>query len=133
MVRLYFANKDYTNLVTERRRVPLSDRLELTLVQELLKGPTDRLLYPTIPKETNLISLDIVEGIAFVNFSREIQLKHWGGSSGEISTLGSIVRTLTQLDKIDKVQILVEGKKLDTLLGHVNILYPLTEEDVTAR
>lgn len=127
-VKLYFANEE--SVVWERRRVPNSDRLEETLIRELIAGPKDQNLRPTIPKEVNLISIDVLDKIAFVNFSREIQTKHPGGSFGELTTIASIVHTLTELERIDQVQLLVEGKKLETLLGHVYIYDPLAKEDV---
>lgn len=129
-VNLYFADRNYARVIPEPRKLPSSNQLEVTLIKELIAGPMDPKLKPTIPPETNLIGVDVVENVAYVNFSRNIQLKHWGGTAGEMTTISSIVYTLTQLEKIDQVQILVEGERLETLLGHVYIFYPLTIFDV---
>lgn len=37
----------------------------------------------------------------------------------------SIVKTLTQLEEVDSVQILVEGKIVETITGHISIKKPL--------
>lgn len=131
-VDLYFADKEHTTIVAEPRKIPSSDRLEQTMINNLIIGPEKENLSPTIPEGTRLISLDVVNKIAFVNFSREIQLRHWGGTTGELITVTSIVITLTQLEGIEKVQILVEGQRLETLLGHVYIFEPLTVFDIRA-
>ena len=130
VIDLYFVNSEYTHLVAVKEEVSFSDRIEVALVENLIRGPKDKSLGATIPKDTKLISLDVVNGIAFVNFSTELQLKHWGGSGSEMYTVSSIVYTMTQLDEIDKVQILIEGRKIETLAGHVYIMDPLTPGDV---
>lgn len=129
-VELYFADKNYARVVAEPRKVPSSNQLEQTLIKELIAGPMDPKHKPTIPSGTNLLGVDVVQNVAYVNFSRDIQHKHMGNTAGEMITISSIVYTLTQLEKIDQVQILVEGERLETLLGHVYIFYPLTIYDV---
>ena len=39
--------------------------------------------------------------------------------------MGAIVNTLTEFAAVERVQILVEGKKVNTLFGHVDISEPL--------
>ncbi|SHK02941.1 Sporulation and spore germination [Anaerobranca californiensis DSM 14826] len=129
-VNLYFPNKDNTKMIAEIRGIPLTNKLETSIIKELMAGPKSKGLIPTIPKEAQLISFEVVEGIAFINFSKEFQTKHPGGSAGELATLASIVYTLTELENIDKVQILVEGRRLETLAGHIYIMEPLTIKDV---
>ena len=63
--------------------------------------------------------------IAQVDFSDEIVKHSPGGSSREILAVGAIVNTLTEFAAVERVQILVEGKKVNTLFGHVEISEPL--------
>lgn len=128
-VELYYVDKDSTELVPVREEISYTGRFEIKILEQLIDGPNTKTLNPTIPRETKIISLDIVDKIAFVNFSKDIQSKHWGGSASEMFTVESIVYTLTQFDNIDSVQILIEGRKLETLLGHVNIMGPLSRKD----
>src|SRR5947209_5168592 len=56
---------------------------------------------------------------------------HPGGSSSELLTVYSIVNALTSnLPTITRVQILVDGKEVDSLAGHVDLRRPL-EADLT--
>ncbi|MGI6328707.1 MAG: GerMN domain-containing protein [Dethiobacteria bacterium] len=48
------------------------------------------------------------------------------GSGTEAVLLSSIVWTLTQLEEIEAVQILVEGEIVDSLGGHCSASIPLT-------
>jgi spore germination protein GerM len=73
--------------------------------------------------------LKITDQIAYVDFSEEIRSKHPGGSAGELMTLNSIVNSLTELPEIKKVQIMINGKKVDTLVGHADLSQPLGRDE----
>jgi spore germination protein GerM len=128
---LYFAEEGAAGLVAEQRMAETENPEELPslVVQELIAGPNDSSLYPTIPPETRLLSLIVEEGTAMVDFSQDIISKHWGGSAGETITLMSLVNSLTELSNIERVQILVEGEKVDSLLGHWDTSQPLERNE----
>lgn len=123
---LYFSDSQADRLVPEEREVLKNGRpLEEIIVRELIKGPAKKGLIKTIPESARLLSLSVKDGVAYVNFSGEIQTKHWGGSAGEGMTVYSVVNSLTQLEGIKKVQFLVEGKKVESLLGHMDTSEPV--------
>ena len=80
----------------------------------------------TIPDGTKLLDIDIAKGLARVNLSSEFRDNHWGGSSGEILTVYSLVNTLTQFSTVENVEILVEGEKIETLAGHMDLSAPVS-------
>ena len=82
-----------------------------------------------IPAGVTLREVFITErGDAFVDLSPDITTKHPGGSLDEIFTVYSIVNALTvNLPAIQRVQILVDGKEVDTLAGHVDLRHPLAK------
>lgn len=126
-VDLYFADDQAMEVLPERREVEVPadpaqrPPVEELVVSELLKGPTDTLLKRTLPAEAKLISVQVTDGLALVNFSKEFVSKHPGGSTGEIMTILSLVNSLTCLPNIDRVQILVEGQRIDTIAGHATV------------
>jgi spore germination protein GerM len=128
-VKLYFGNKNSTQLIPEDRSIVYQEDLRAQareVLAELLAGPqTD--LNPTIPANTQLRDLFITkDGIAYVDFSAELVNGHNGGSDGEINTVYSIVNTLTlNFPQIKKVQILVEDQVVQTLKGHLDLSRPL--------
>ena len=133
-VDLFFADDQAMEVLPERREVEVpadpSQRppIEELVVTELLKGPTDPLLKRTLPSEAKLISIQVTDGLALVNFSKEFVTKHPGGSTGEIMTILSLVSSLTCLPNIDRVQILVEGQRIDTIAGHAIVSGELARE-----
>jgi len=119
-VVLYFGDKNAEKLIRETRQVPREANLtkDEIAIRELIKGPTTPGLVRTVPAETRLLSLRIENGIAYASFSQEIKTKHWGGSTGELMTVASIVDTLTENPEIKKVQFLLEGRVEDSIWGH---------------
>lgn len=125
-VTLYFVGQDGERLVPETRTVPNPGRpIAEIVVEELIKGPVTPGSSKTIPAGTKLLSLEVANGVAVVNFSGEIVKNHWGGSTGEAQTLNSVVYSLTVLPGIEKVQFLVDGDKVETLAGHYTLTEPI--------
>jgi Sporulation and spore germination len=63
---------------------------------------------------------------AFVDLSAEARNRHTGGALDELFTIYAIVDAVTvNLPAISRVQILVDGKEVDTLAGHVDLRHPL--------
>lgn len=126
-VVLYFIGGD-GHLVAETRQIPKVQGLARRTMEELCRGPAQAGLLPTLPAGTALRDINIRDGLATVDFSGELVAKHGGGSSGELLTVYSIVNTLTQFQTVERVQILVEGRQVESLAGHVDVREPLTRD-----
>lgn len=127
-VNLYFSDAQAMYLEPEKRRISLTPSLARQVVIELIKGPENSELYPTIPKGTQVNEVYIAGEIVYIDLSEEIFTNHPGGSSGELMTIYSIVNTLTEIPPIKGVQILVEGNEKNSLVGHVDISMPLIRD-----
>ncbi len=123
-VKLYFSDREAMYLVPETRTID-GDKIYIKTVQELIKGPQSGNLSPTIPEGVEVIDLTVENGLSTVNFNQKLIDNHWGGSSGEIMTVYSIVNTLIQFDEIDKVRIIIAGEEVETLVGHMDLSQPL--------
>lgn len=86
--------------------------------------PQDAKMDDVIPIGTKVLSLEIKDGIAYANFSKELK-KTGTGSYREMMICDAIVNTLTEFKQIKKVQILIEGKKNIVLNRHIDIEEPL--------
>ncbi len=126
---LYFSDEQAEHLVPEIRQVEDTAAIAKVAVEELVKGPKENGLHATIPSETKVLNVDIIKSIAYVNFSKDLIDKHWGGSTGELMTITSLVDTLTEFKNIQKVQIMVEGKVVDTIAGHADTSRPFARDE----
>lgn len=76
-----------------------------------------------LPAATKVLGLNIKDGIASVNFSKEFLAKGQGEYNQTMLVYG-VVNTLTEFSSIKKVQFLVEGKKVE-VLGQMDLATPL--------
>ncbi|MFP4082728.1 MAG: GerMN domain-containing protein [Candidatus Aminicenantes bacterium] len=127
-ITLFFPSEEDALLHTERREIRAhrsEDQQAKQAVEELLKGSKDGYLSP-FPEETRLRELYITgEGVAYVDFSRELEQNHLSGSTSEMATVFSIVNSLTyNFKSIKKVFILIDGGERETLGGHISLVHP---------
>ncbi|SKA05989.1 GerMN domain-containing protein [Selenihalanaerobacter shriftii] len=127
-VKLYFSFNQGQNLKAEVRKVT-TDKLYKNTVQELINGPTNEELVRTIPDGTQLIDLKLKERTLVLNFNSKLKENHWGGSTGEMMTIYSIVNTMTQFPEINQVLFLIEGEEVKSLAGHMGLVEPISANE----
>jgi spore germination protein GerM len=119
-VYFVFSGKTEFSLAPELRRV-VGENLPLEALQELAKGPSEgSRLNRSLPEGTRVLGLEVKDGIAYANFSREIMENFNWGSSLEGLMVAAIANTLTEFPQIQGVLVLVEGKQVETLGGHLS-------------
>ena len=129
---LFYGSSDGLALVPVSREVPLATDVaaqgrEVVLAQ---LGAAPRPYVSVIPPGTKLRAFYISNrGDAFVDLSAEAATAHPGGSFTELLTVQAIVQAVTtNLPSARRVQILIDGKEVDTLAGHVDLRRPLTAD-----
>jgi germination protein M len=126
---VYHATKDAAHLVPEVHTVAKSDHPAQSAVELLLAEPQNPELVRTLPEGTKLRSLTVKDHIAYADFSDRLVKGGKGGSASEILAVSAIVNTLTEFPDIYKVQILVEGRRIATLYGHLDTSEPLSRSE----
>ncbi|MBU3189469.1 GerMN domain-containing protein [Clostridium bowmanii] len=126
-VVLYFSDDQAMYLVGEKRN--LEKPTAKSIVAELVKGPSGtEKLTATIPEGVVILDVAVKENIAYVDFKGNVSEKI-SGSTGEQMALYSIVNTLVSYKDlgITKVQFLIEGKKVESIAGHLDTSQPMGE------
>ena len=136
---LYFISEDGMSLVGVQREVPFGEPIveQARRVVEAQLGAAPAPLAAAIPAGTTLRGIYVTEREcgegndacrrdAFVDLSVEARTRHTGGALDELLTIYAVVDAITvNLPAISGVQILVDGKEVDTLAGHVDLRHPL--------
>ena len=131
---LYYGSSDGRALVPVRRDVPaatgVAEQARQILGVQLQDAPEPYV--QVIPKGTKLRAFYVTDrGDAFVDLSGDVVSAHPGGSLTELLTVYAIVNAVAaNLPAVQRVQLLVEGKEVDTIAGHVDVRRPL-ERDAT--
>lgn len=110
-VKLFFAEADGKKLVAQERKIPKTLSLARETISQLFNGPQQGSdLLAVAPAGTNLLDIDIKDGTAIVDLSKEIQ-EPLDKVSSEL-TVEAIVDTLTQFDTVKQVKFRVEGQSV---------------------
>ena len=124
--KLYFSNHNLESLSPESRQTNKSVWTKLNLSQkvnlvlgELIKGPQSGAITPTLAPTTKILSVSIQNGIATIDFSKDIRDDFPGGALEEDLTIKSIVWSITQIPGINGVRILINGEFGDSIGGHI--------------
>lgn len=129
--RLFYVAEDGTKLTSVERDVAYGDSPDdqAREIVDAQLAPVAEPLVSAIPPGTTLRAVFITpSGDAYVDLSREARTAHPGGTVNELLTVYTIVNALTEnLPAITHVQLLVDGKEVDTLSGHVDLRRPLAK------
>jgi hypothetical protein len=129
--RLFYVADDGTRLTSVERDVAYGDGIDAQ-AREIITAQIAQVAEPfvsAIPRGTTLRAVFITKsGDAYVDLSREARTAHPGGTVNELLTVYTIVNALTaNLPAVTAVQLLVDGKEVDTLSGHVDLRRPLAK------
>ncbi len=129
--RLFYIADDGVHLTRVERDVAYGEGV-LEQAREIIAAQVAPVIEPlvsAVPPGTTVRALFITDrGEAYVDFSREIMSGHSGGTSDELLTVYTIVNALTEnLPAVTAVQLLVDGKEVETLAGHIDLRNPLAK------
>lgn len=127
-VHLYFAGENSRYLRAEQRIIhepENSTALVHLLIDTLIKGPQSG-AGRTLPGTAKLSSAFILnDGRAVLDFSADAFRDLPGGVGAELLAVYSIVNTLVfNVDSVRSISILIGGREVSTLAGHVDIQQP---------
>jgi hypothetical protein len=130
--RLFYVSEDGTRLTGVEREVVYGEgpAAQAQLIINAQLAPANAPLVSAVPPGTTLRALYLnAKGEAYVDLSRDVVTAHTGGSRNELLTIYTIVNALTSnLPAVTSVQVLVDGKEVDTLAGHVDLRRPLEKD-----
>ncbi len=124
IAKIYFSDQQERFLKSEKRYVIKESDIALQakeIVKALLDGSKTGLVN-TFPKGVTVKDVKIADdGIALVSFSKNLIKSYQGSSTSEMATIYSLTNSITQnIPSIKKVKILVEGKELPSIKGHIS-------------
>jgi len=127
---LYYVSDDGTELVPVNREVVYgatpAEQARHILDLQVQSAPDG--YASAIAAGTSVRAVFLAEGgEAFVDLSPEAAAAHSGGALNEALAVFAIVNALTtNLPTVTSVQILVDGREIDSLAGHIDLREPLT-------
>ncbi len=114
-LRLYFANAEGNRLTTVNRSVVYNSNfsVERQVVEEIIAGPKEddtgfSNAHPVINPETKVISVNIRDGICYVNLNESFMNQPYNVTPE--ATIYALTNSLVELGTVNKVQISINGE-----------------------
>ena len=130
--RLFYVSEDGTRLLPVDQEVVYGEGTieQAKRIIEAQVAPPKMPLVSAVPLGTKLKAVFVTpKGDAYLDLSIEVRSNHPGGTTNEILTAYTLVSALTlNLPAITGVQILIDGKEVDTLAGHLDLRRPLEQD-----
>lgn len=114
---LYFPGES-SSVVVPVTRMVYSDADIETAVLEMTRGPMSDALTSAIPEGCGLIGVEVENGVAKLDFTREF-MQIVNDIDGGRLALKALAVTCTQFEGVESVEIYVEGEKWDTGIGEL--------------
>lgn len=127
-VTLFYPTKDALYLEMETQEIVKEEKWLENALLLLQKQPKNAGLVPAIPEGEWLRSIKIDGKIAQVDMKGETVKKWPKGTATEQIIVESIANTLVKNANVEKIIFLIDGKPTETLLGHVDLLDPITPD-----
>lgn len=127
-LNLYFGNEKGDKLAETQVKVPYNSNtsLEKVVLEQLMQGPSDSKLQPTLPKNLKILSVAVREGICYVNFD-ETFLNASYSVSPKV-TVQSIVNSIVDAGEATQVQITVNGAGDAVFQGQIPLDQPFSRD-----
>ncbi|MEX0815925.1 MAG: Gmad2 immunoglobulin-like domain-containing protein [Gaiellales bacterium] len=115
-----------------KRTMPSTQRVGAAALEALFDGPNDEEITgdvgTAVPEGTQLLGLDIADGVATVNLTSEFE--SGGGSLSMTMRLAQVVYTLTQFQTVKGVRFELDGRSVDVFSGEGIVLdHPVGRKD----
>lgn len=114
MISLYYTNAENNTLIPEARKIDVKELVEnpyKKLIELIIEKPKNEKLISSIPEGTKVNEAKLKNGIVELDLSKEFIEKQAGDVEKAKLSINAIVNTLTELNEVKGVKILIEGKE----------------------
>lgn len=124
-IMFYFPAANSNKLDSEIRVIDNQNKsYEEIILDEILNGPENRELRNVFPDGLEILSVDVIGQIAYLNFNDKLVNSNLTEAEENLM-IYSIVNTMVQSDKITRVQFLIDGDRSSFKNNSIQISEPL--------
>jgi len=131
MISLYFINQETSTLAPEARKIDVKELIKdpyKMLIDLLIEGPKNEKLVKGIPEGTRVNNAVLKNGTVELDLSKEF-IDNQKGETRQIELcIYSIVNTLTELNEVNFVKILIDGEE-NKKIGDIDLNQEFARQD----
>ncbi|GGD64784.1 GerMN domain-containing protein [Paenibacillus nasutitermitis] len=125
-IKVYYADEQLTELLEQQTEIQYEDELDKVknAYKALQKDGKDGEM--SLWKHIDLLDVKLEDSAITLN----VHLNDLGrfGAPGEQMAIDALQKTLFQFDEVTSLEILVDGEKEESLMGHVELDHPFTKD-----
>ena len=130
---IVYYQDNYGYLVPVMCSVPMEDGIAKATLNMMVQSVGNdmqaaRLGLRTVLPENTKIDLDISDGLARIDLSREVL--DMADAAAESNMVNAVVQTLTEFDSVDRVEFLIDGQKRERLTHGTSVAGQFTRGDI---
>ncbi|MNK06076.1 Sporulation and spore germination [compost metagenome] len=123
-ISCYYTDNDMMELKEEHKEITYtSEHDKYDEAFKTLKDSGNEKLF-ALWQKVELKSIDLKDGELTINIHLPDEARL--GAGGETLAVDALKRTFFQFDEIKSIELLVDGSKVDTLMGHDELEHPMT-------
>lgn len=129
IIDVYYTDKQLMDLVPAKATINYDDKESFSKYVEAFKAlqtSEDTELVPLWGKIV-LNSIKFEGGQLVLDIHKPIEAQL--GAGGEAYALGALTKTMFQFEEVESIELLVDGEKIESLMGHVELEHPMTRSD----
>lgn len=124
-IKSYYTDDQLNDLMEKSTEISFKDDADKYLAAlEALKESGDSSLLPLWKVE--FLSAKLSDGKLTVDISLPDEARL--GAGGEALALEALQNTLFQFEEVESIELLVDGQQVESLMGHVELEYPMTRK-----
>jgi hypothetical protein len=124
-IEVGYVDAELTQVKTKKATIEFSNSNEKYTQAFDMMQRSDDPEYISLWSNIGLESLDFQESDGTITLNIHIPDEARLGSGGELLFLDVLQQTLFQFEEIQSIQLLVDGKETDSLMGHVELEHPI--------
>lgn len=127
-ISAYYSDNNLMELQEEKQEISFAEDIEkYKKTIELLAKPQKPDEHVSLWSDFHYHSVTFDKGTLTIDVDSKNQYNL--GSSGESMALDALKQTLFQFDEVERIVITEDGKKVESLMGHMDISEPLTRDN----
>ncbi|MDN4069132.1 GerMN domain-containing protein [Paenibacillus vini] len=123
-IETYYTDDEMLELTKSSVEIKYTEEQEKYLAAlQTLKGSADTALF-ALWKNVEFHSAKLENGQLTIDITLPDEARL--GAGGEVLALDALKQTMFQFDEVKSIELLVDGKQRDTLMGHEELEHPMT-------
>ncbi|KMZ43071.1 MULTISPECIES: GerMN domain-containing protein [Bacillales] len=128
MVTVYYSDNNVMELQKEEQEITFAEDIEkYKKTLALLETPVKQDVHVPLWRDFKYHSITIDKGTLTIDADSKNKFNM--GSSGETMALDALKNTFFQFSEVKEIVFLEDGKKVETLMGHVDLSEPLKRDN----